>query len=424
MIDVSSRLLVSFLVWALTGPAAAGGLEVGAASASVSPPNGTFLAGYDRDRRSEGVADDLFAQAVVVSDGQMALAIVVIDCIGLLHDDVRAIRAKAMAGLAARGSRLPLTAERILVTSTHTHAGPDVAGLWGAHLFSSGRDTAYLERLIEVAAAQVLQAAEALEPALVRVGSAPLKLDWVENVSEPGLLDDRLSVMQFLRADGPGTGTSIATLTNFACHPTVLGPDNQLVSADYVAGFYRDMSLSLGGVNLFLQGAIGGWVQPQQGDRTLALADAYGAMLAGLARGLLAAGSNQLSSPLAFRSTQVRFPLDNFGFRLMLWLGVLERTLDDGHFVTEAAWFAIGDTQFVTHPGETSPAYSLASRALMRDARHSFVLGLGLDALGYILKPEYFESPEAFPNGEYLTSVSVGPRTGPILMHALESLIP
>ena len=399
-------------------------LEVGAASAPISPGMGTFLAGYDRDRRSEGVADEVFAQAVVIADEHLALAIVVIDCIALLHDDVLAIRRRVMARLTEQNNPLPLTAERIVVTSTHTHSGPDVAGLWGRHLFSSGRDEAYIERLVSTAAEQVLRAAEGRVPARARGASVRAVLSWVENVSEPGLLDDRLSVMQFVRATGPDAGASIATLTNFACHPTVLGPDNHLVSADYVAGFYADMAAALGGVNLFLQGSIGGWVQPVQADRSFGLAAGYGETVAVIAQAALSEAVDQTSSMLAFRSTDIRFPLENFGFRLMLWLGVLDRELEDGHFRTQAAWFSIGDAQFVTHPGETSPAYSLASRALMDDAQHTFVLGLGLDALGYILKPEYFEHPELIPNADYLTSVSVGPQTGPLLMQALEALIP
>ena len=77
---------------------------------------------------------------------------------------------------------------------------------------------------------------------------------------------------------------------------------------------------------------------------------------------------------------------------------------------------------FVTHPGETSPAYALASRALL-DTEHTFVLGLAQDAMGYILKPEYFADDAAYPHAEYLTSVSAGEATGPQLMAALERLL-
>jgi hypothetical protein len=52
------------------------------------------------------------------------------------------------------------------------------------------------------------------------------------------------------------------------------------------------------------------------------------------------------------------------------------------------------------------------------------VLGLALDALGYILKPEYFDAGAAFPSAEYLTATSLGPRTGPLLLDALESIVP
>jgi hypothetical protein len=58
------------------------------------------------------------------------------------------------------------------------------------------------------------------------------------------------------------------------------------------------------------------------------------------------------------------------------------------------------------------------------NAEHSFVLGLTLDALGYILKPEYFAAGASFPSVEYLTATSVGPLAGPRLFATLEEIVP
>lgn len=51
-----------------------------------------------------------------------------------------------------------------------------------------------------------------------------------------------------------------------------------------------------------------------------------------------------------------------------------------------------------------------------------FVLGLGNDALGYILKPKYFEN-STLPHAEYLTGMSVGKLAGPLVLEAVKSLI-
>jgi hypothetical protein len=47
----------------------------------------------------------------------------------------------------------------------------------------------------------------------------------------------------------------LATLVNYACHGTVLGPDNLLISADWIGAMRLKLEAELGGLTLFLQGA-------------------------------------------------------------------------------------------------------------------------------------------------------------------------
>ncbi len=54
---------------------------------------------------------------------------------------------------------------------------------------------------------------------------------------------------------GEGLGVRVATLVNYACHGTVLGPDNLLVSADWIGVMRQEVERELGGLALFLQGA-------------------------------------------------------------------------------------------------------------------------------------------------------------------------
>lgn len=242
--------------------------------------------------------------------------------------------------------------------------------------------------------------------------------DWVENRSEPDLLDPFMSVIQFV----DDSGNVVATLTNYACHPTVMGGDNTLVSTDYFAGFYQKVAESLPGEHLFLQGAIGGWVQPLQGDRNFELAQRLGRDLATRSIDLLGNADPNPFQTIELRHKEFDVEVENWRFRIMMWLGVLNREMFRGSMRTETVWFNVGKSEFVTHPGETSPAYSLASRELM-DSEYSFVLGLSQDAIGYILKPEYFSDNSAFPHGEYLTTVSLGKNVGVDLMTALETII-
>lgn len=390
------------------------GFFAGAASAEISPEPGAFIAGDARNRRFAGVHDPLYVKAVVLRRGEVSLAIVTVDNIGLTRPDIESIRQRASTWAALPG----LTPERIIVSSTHTHSGPDVVGLWGEHELSSGRDDAYMDRLITAVATQISAAATSLRPATLRLASGMHDIRWVQNVTEPELLDRQMGVLQFLDEER----MTIATLTNFACHPTVMDAVSDQVSSDYVAGFYRVMAAHLAGEHLFLQGAIGGWVQPDKTGRSFELADDYGADVAHASLTLLLSAEEDAAPALSVARREFLVPLENPGFTSLLQAGVLKRPLENGHIRTETAWMRIGDAVLVTHPGETSPQHSLDTRALI-DRRHSFVLGLTGDALGYILKPEYFAPDAAFPSAEYLTATSIGPKTAPLLMENVAALV-
>ncbi|MFU8817188.1 MAG: hypothetical protein ACNA7W_17715 [Pseudomonadales bacterium] len=390
-------------------------LQAGAAAAEVSPQPGAFIAGDARNRRFAGEHDPLYARAVVFAHGEQAAAIVVVDNIGLGHPDVQRIQRRA----AELTTSLELAAERILVSSTHTHSGPDVTGLWGEHELSSGRDETYMAQLIEAAARQVAAAAASRQPVELLIGSANVPLSWVENVTEPGLLDSRLTVVRLQAIDG----TTVATLTNYACHPTVLDGVSDQVSADYVGGFYRAMSERFDGEHLFLQGAIGGWVQPVKDGRGFELADRYGTTIAEAAQRALAEAEPWRMPRLDFQRHRFEIPLENPGFLALLEAGVLQRPLYDGHIRTEVAYLALGGVSLATHPGETSPAHSLATRQML-GGEHTMVLGLTQDALGYILKPEYFAAATDIPSADYLTATSIGPEAAPRMLQALRAVIP
>jgi len=86
-------------------------------------------------------------------------------------------------------------------------------------------------------------------------------------------------------------------------------------------------------------------------------------------------------------------------------------------------WFAVGSAQFATHPAETAPLYAAKTRALM-DTGPRFILGLGLDELGYICPTAYFDAPAEYLHATYLTSMSPGRDAGSAMMSALATVIP
>ncbi len=402
------NLYFNWLILLVAIPTFAQNLQVGAASAPINPPIGAYIAGDKQNRKFTSVHDNLYAKAVGISKGNSHVAMITIDCIGLLYPEVQKIRSKA-----AQLCSIP--AGRIVVSSTHTHAGPDVVGIWGKDYSESGVDTVYINFLINTAATQIQKAFKNRKSAIAYSAETTFGEPWVMNICNEEL-DRSLTILHFKDTKQK----TIATLTNFACHPTFVDGVFSEVSADYIHGYYEILKKNLGGEALFLQGAIGGWVQPENEKKTFENAFQRGKELAEATKIALNKAKPLSVNTIEFRNKKVNFPVENEGWKQLSAIGTTKRAIVDS-VSTEISWFKIGEAEFITHPGETAPFYSLESKKLMGKGP-KFIVGLGNDALGYILKPIYFEDSK-LPHAGYLTGMSVGKQTAPVLMETIKSLI-
>ena len=383
----------------------------GAATRTINPEKDSlYLAGGKANRLFIDVHDNLYVKAVVLSNSNNNLTILTFDCIGLLYPQLQEIRAKIKMELPT------INAEHIVMSSTHTHAGPDVVGIWGKDLAHSGVNDKHMQLIVNRAVEAIKEATEARKPVSISYGTGSFGEDWVKNISEPSELDRSVSIIKF----SDPNGKNIAMLTNFACHPTIMDDASTAASSDYVWGYYKYLDSAQGGVNMFLQGAIGGWIQPEGVPHTYDYANYYGSSLGKYAYELKK--NKSTSKNIFFTSAKLNFPLANPSFQMLSKAGIIKR--DFGKTVSsEIAYFTIGDACFATHPGETSPALSLATKSLMHNKGPKFILGLSQDALGYIVKPSFFDMSNKIPHSEYLTGMSIGPATMGIIFSTLQMLI-
>ncbi len=388
------------------------GLRAGSARAVITPEPGVFLGGYDYNRRATGTHDDLYATAVIFENGTTAVALVVLDALSMQPFIARPIAEKA----AARVKSPLLPAEHVIAQATHSHAAPDLTGIYGPDPAHSGLDPRYVERVISASVEAIAKAWDQRQPAKLFARQAECR-GWVDNDSEPDILDPSVTVLEAR----DGEGKTIATLTNFAAHPTVLDGDNTLISADWVWGFYTAMRKALPGEHLFLQGAIGAWIQPKTPDHAFERCAAYGESLASTV--LNASAVPLKGTEIEVRRKTFSIPLRNETFRQMTKLNLTPRNLDGDTVETEAAWFRVGEAEFATHPGETAPEFAAETRKMMRTEGPKFVLGLGLDHLGYILPVRYFDRVSEIRFADYLVSMSPGREAGEVMMTALGDLI-
>ncbi|HLO79574.1 MAG TPA: neutral/alkaline non-lysosomal ceramidase N-terminal domain-containing protein [Chitinophagaceae bacterium] len=391
--------------------ASAQDLKIGASQAPINPPIPSYIAGHTKNRKFTAIHDSLYVKALVADDGKHSMAILSFDCIGLLYPQLQEIRTGVQKRLKG------FMYNQIVMSSTHTHAGPDVVGLWGPDLMHTGVDSSYIKFLVNTAVDQVVKAWKTRKKVKASFNTGTYGEEWVRNISEPEELDRSLTTIQFKDSQG----RSVATLTNFACHPTFLDAVHQVVSADYPAGFYRHMDATIGGVNIFLQGSIGGWVQPEGEPQTIEQAYRRGRELGNATLQLLQNARTIEGSAIKFNNLVFEMPIKNEGFIQLAKAGVIKRNIDTSA-TTEIALFSIGNAMFATHPGETVPQMSLETKKLMNTMGPKMVLGLSMDAMGYIVKPYFFDKEKNIPHAEYLCSMSAGPDTMNKVMEVLRQL--
>jgi hypothetical protein len=183
---------------------------MGAASVVITPKvadevPAVWLAGYGQGRQAEIVHDDIYARAVFIHDGQFGLAIVACDLIGLFHDEVAKVRAEL--------DRLQLSpsVDYVLISSTHTHAGPDTLGLWGP-VGRTGVMPGYLQRVRTACVDAVRQAHRDTRRGTLRIGTADVnrQVELIGDSRLPKVIDSQLTVIQ-AKSD---KGESIFTLVN------------------------------------------------------------------------------------------------------------------------------------------------------------------------------------------------------------------
>lgn len=212
-------------------------MKVGAAHVDITPPLGLPMDGYGaRAGGAVGTHDPLAARVLVAegSDGT-AVALVVAD---LLHIDTRLQAIIAERVLSSTG----IPRERLQLVGTHTHSGPALTA------------PSEVERMIgDLIGGAVERAWAERREAHAAVGVGRVEGIGANRRPHGGPVDDRVTVARF----DDETGRPIATLVNYGCHPTTLGPNNLLYSADYPGVACRALDERLGGVSIFTTGPQG-----------------------------------------------------------------------------------------------------------------------------------------------------------------------
>lgn len=391
--------------------AGAPGFRAAAAAADITPTpemlrEGVYMGGYGgRSGPADGVHDPLSFRVLVLEEGSRRLIFVQTDTVGIGN------RLGARLRQAAREYG---GTEHIFIASTHTHAGPDLQGIWG------GVPAAYEEYLVKRLGGVVQDAVGRLTDAQLRIGTKT-----VEGVSRNRRGWEQVPGDMYVLQAVDAAGQTIGTLVNFSVHPTVLPRTNMKLSTDFVGAMLAAVEREHGGTALFLNGAQGD-VVPRAGEDgdMYARAGAFGHLLAGHADQALRAAEPVAPEGITVRSASVGAPLQNWGFQLLMSLGILR--YDAAHMgvipgiTTPVSVIRIGPAvTLVTVPGEMVTRLAEQVTAMV-PGKHRLILGLTQESLGYIITRDEWATGR---NGDYEESVSVGPVMAPLIKRVLQGLL-
>ncbi len=259
------------------------------------------MGGYwGRTSGSTAVLDRLLVKALVVSDNDTSVALIVLDVIALSAEDVRVIRDRIAAFTG-------ISQDAVMVCCTHTHAGPLTLAFRGM----GEMDTDYMDRLRDSAVATMAAANETQEPATLRYVQTPAQIG--HNRRDPdGPVPSCAHVLEI------ATAARKAIVFSHACHPVVMGPRNHGISAEFPGAAARVIEEAGASLALFVNGACAD-INPRLTDGTHQQVDELGSELGrAVLDGLEQDGEAVSDGALAVRQKTVSLPLLESPGRLSL----------------------------------------------------------------------------------------------------------
>ena len=407
-------VLALLLIGVLYGDAR-GSIRAGGAKVNITPPVGVWLSGYGaRDKPSDDVQDDLYARALVVSDGADTVALVAVDLLWVplyMTNDVREIVA----------AKTGIPGPHLMICGSHTHFGPKIyrETKLGPDVEDNSVDDAYVQTLTKKIADAVFLAHKDMQAA--RLGANCNELAEVSFHRRPrsadgsvtttfSLPDEIIATRQIVHEPDGGTkvtfrypegrpqptfgpidpevwtlrvedtnGVLLGSMVNFACH-AVSGsryPDwFYSISGDYPGETARVVERVEGGVCLFTSGTAGDIVPLKRGREPRYQ---IGRAVAGTAiRGLqFVSLTDELT--VAGRTMTIEMPLKED----LEENRIVDAGAERGLLKTELQVLRLGDVYLLGLPGEilVELGLELKDRA---PVERLIVASLANDVIGYV----------------------------------------
>jgi len=389
--------VVLYCLAVMTGSAVA--LDVGVGVADITPDVEAYrvpLAGYGArlGKPSTGVHDPLHAKVLYFRDGDTKM--------GLIACDLRSITPEFKNQIVRKTARHGFTPDNLFVSASHTHAGPAMYPEKFWQLQFGVYDPKIVETMSTAVAEAVTDAVRNAAPARVGFGKGGAegfarnrRLGYdTESRQAAGEKPAVASEVWVMRVDSM-QGAPRALLVNFAAHPTILGADNMLITAEWPGVLQREVQKAFpGAVALYTNGAMGDQAPGgAQGADGFEKADDFGTRLAAIVSQIARGIETHESVPIGFSRTTPALPdivfsenaRKRYGKRFESALEALPRT-------AEIHVLQVGTAAVVGLPGE--PILEVGRAAKQGVGALGFeqvvVVGLASDYIGYIVNEKEY----------------------------------
>lgn len=226
-------------------PAAKNNLQVGTAKIKITPTTPIPMSGYGgRNDPFKGVHDDLYARAIVFSDGVNKAATITCELVGLSNDfwDQLTTRIEKEIGIKK---------DFILLSCIHTHSGPTT------NVYGDGKTpevAAYVEDLKNKLVEVVKEANSKLVDARIGAGKGECLMNMSRRAMD-GKGHVTLGLNPYAACDhevgviriDDKSENHIALMMDWPCHAVVLGPRNYLLTSDWPGAASKFVETGLGG---------------------------------------------------------------------------------------------------------------------------------------------------------------------------------
>jgi hypothetical protein len=358
----------------------------------------------------------------------------------------------------------------VLVSSTHTHEGPDTLGLWGPSPFESGVDPEYVNLVEDRIVEAVKQAGAAAKPVTARLGTVRTP-ELLHDSREPILKHDELVVLQFISGADRKPAGIVVQWNN---HPETVNSGSTEITSDYVGVTVNYLKAKYGCPVAYFTGTVGGLmttihvaVKDRNGkvlpEGSWEKTERYGVLLGEASDQAIKDARDIALMPLRAATKDVYIPMENELYLLGRQLGVLKRDafLWKGNtdradpadpkerekplcLKTEISLLRLGELDVACIPGEIYPELVLGKVQDPADPGADFpeapieagiypqlrsrrmIIGLANDEIGYIIPKRQWDVKKPYCYGksksQYGETNSVGPEAGPIICKAFAEL--